>query len=40
MATHGSKRWYLPVAVGYLVAFTCVALTLHAGMGLGVASGI
>lgn len=40
MATQGSKRWYLPVAVGYLVAFTCLALTLQAGMGLGVAYGI
>lgn len=40
MATHGSRRWYLPVAAGYLVAFTCLALTLEAGMGLGVAYGI
>lgn len=40
MATHGSKRWYLPVAVGHLVAFTRLALTLQAGMGLGVAYGI
>lgn len=40
MATHGSKRWYVPVAAGYLLAFTCLALTLQAGMGLGVAYGI
>lgn len=40
MATHGSKRWYLRVGVGYVVAFTCLALTLQAGMGLGVAYGI
>ncbi|WP_372698711.1 multidrug efflux SMR transporter [Arthrobacter sp. JSM 101049] len=40
MATHGSKRWYVPVAAGYLLAFTCLALTLDAGMGLGVAYGI
>lgn len=40
MAIHGSKRWDLPVGVGYPVAFTCLALTLQAGMGLGVANGI
>lgn len=40
MATHSSRRWYLPVTVGYLVAFTCLALTLQAGIGLGVAYGI
>lgn len=40
MATHGSKRWYVPVGIGYLIAFTCLALTLRAGMGLGVAYGI
>ncbi|GAA1365631.1 multidrug efflux SMR transporter [Arthrobacter rhombi] len=40
MATHGSKCWYVPVAAGYLLAFTCLALTLDAGMALGVAYGI
>lgn len=40
MATHGSKRWHVPVAAGYLLAFTCLALTLDAGIGLGVAYGI
>ncbi|WP_417235276.1 DMT family transporter [Arthrobacter sp.] len=40
MATHGSKRWYVPVTAGYLLAFTCLALTLQAGMPLGVAYGI
>lgn len=27
----------MTIAVGYVVAFTCLALTLQAGMGLGVA---
>lgn len=40
MATHGSKRRYLAVGVGYLIAFTSLAFTLHAGMGLGVAYGV
>lgn len=37
VATHGSKRWHLPVAVGYLVTFISLALTLQAGMGFGAA---
>ncbi|WP_417235286.1 DMT family transporter [Arthrobacter sp.] len=40
MATHGIKRWYLPVGIGYLVAFARLALTLQAGMGLGIAYAI
>lgn len=40
VATHGNECWYVPVGVGYLVAFNRLALTLQAGMGLGVAYGI
>lgn len=42
MATHGSKRWdaTFGFGIGYLAAFTCLTLTLQAGMGLGVAYGI
>jgi small multidrug resistance pump len=40
MATHGRALWYLPVAVGYLSAFLLLALTLSAGIPLGVAYGI
>lgn len=39
MATHGSKRWYVLVVVGYLVALTCSALTLQADMGIWVSVG-
>ena len=39
-ASHGKKRWFALVAVGYLGAFICLGLTLNAGMGLGVAYGI
>ena len=31
------RRWYAAVAVGYLVAFTCLSLVLAEGMALGVA---
>lgn len=34
------RRWYAAVAVGYLSAFTLLALTLAAGMPLGVAYGV
>ncbi len=34
------KRWYGAVVVGYLVAFTMLALTLAGGLPLGVAYGI
>ena len=40
MATHGSRRWYVAVGVGYVVAFTCLALALQAGLGLGVVYGV
>ncbi|SDO09304.1 small multidrug resistance pump [Klenkia soli] len=39
-AAHGSRRWYIPVVIGYLVAFTMLALVLAEGIGLGVAYGI
>lgn len=34
------KRWYIPVAIGYTVAFSLLSLTLSEGMALGVAYGI
>lgn len=40
MAARGRRRWYAAVAVGYLVAFTCLGLVLAEGMALGVAYGI
>lgn len=37
----GSRRsWYVVVIVGYLLAFGLLSLTLHAGLGLGVAYGV
>ena len=35
-----NKRWYIPVAIGYTVAFSLLSLTLSEGMALGVAYGI
>jgi small multidrug resistance pump len=40
MAAIGSRRWYLPVVAGYLLAFTLLSGALAAGMPLGVAYGI
>ena len=40
MAARGRRRWYAAVAVGYLVAFTCLSLVLAEGMALGVAYGM
>lgn len=40
VASTGKRRWYVPVAVGYLLAFTLLTLTLEEGMNLGVAYGI
>ncbi|GAB3595666.1 DMT family transporter [Microbacterium tumbae] len=40
MATHGSKRWYVLVVVGYLIAFGALAAVLALGMPLGVAYGV
>ena len=34
------RRWYVPVAFGYTIAFLLLSLTLGAGMPLGVAYGI
>lgn len=39
-ALTGSKAWYVPVALGYLVAFSMLSFALQAGMGIGVAYGI
>ena len=39
-ATAGSRRWYAVVVAGYLVAFGLLSLTLHEGLGLGVAYGV
>ncbi|WP_026403072.1 DMT family transporter [Actinomadura rifamycini] len=37
----GARRaWFVPVAVGYLAAFTFLTLALHEGLGIGVAYGI
>jgi len=40
VASTGKRRWYLPVGVGYFLAFTLLTLTLDQGMSLGVAYGI
>ena len=40
MAALGEKRWYAGVLAGYAVAFTCLSLTLRAGMPLGMAYGV
>ncbi|MFC5064418.1 DMT family transporter [Actinomycetospora atypica] len=40
MAATGKKIWFAAVAVGYLVAFAMLVLTLSNGMALGVAYGI
>lgn len=34
------RRWILPIVVGYLLAFGFLALSLHAGLDVGVAYGI
>jgi len=39
-AITGSKLWYIPVAVGYGIAFTCLSFALQNDMPLGVAYGI
>lgn len=37
----GARRaWFVPVALGYAVAFALLSLSLHGGMALGVAYGI
>ena len=41
VAAVGSKRrWYAAVAAGYVVAFVLLSLSLHEGLGLGVAYGV
>ncbi|MGD9959234.1 DMT family transporter [Nocardioides sp.] len=39
-ASTGRPRWYVVVVVGYLAALAFLALTLDAGLGLGVTYGI
>lgn len=41
-ASGGFRRrlWLLPAAAGYIIAFSCLALSLKAGMQVGVAYGI
>ncbi|MCS5497160.1 SMR family transporter [Cnuibacter physcomitrellae] len=40
MATHGSRLWIIPVAIGYPIAFAMLVLTLAEGVPLGVTYGI
>lgn len=40
MATTGKAAWYIAVAAGYVLSFVLLALTLAAGMPLGVAYGV
>lgn len=39
-AVTGSWKWYFPVGIGYVVAFTALSFALANGMNLGVAYGI
>lgn len=40
VAARGRRAWYLPVALGYVIAFGLLSLALREGMPLGVAYGI
>jgi len=40
LATTRDRRWYVVVAVGYLLAFALLSAVLDQGIGLGVAYGI
>ena len=40
VATEGRKIFFIPVAVGYLVAFSLLAVALNLGLPIGVAYGI
>lgn len=40
LASEGTKRWFAPVVVGYVTAFSMLALALREGMPIGVAYGI
>ena len=39
-ATHGRRRWYAVVVVGYLLSFGALTLALDVGLGIGAAYGI
>ncbi len=39
MAVAGGRRWYILVAIGYVLAFCFLQLSLSAGLALGVAYG-
>jgi small multidrug resistance pump len=40
LATDGKKRFYVPVVIGYVVAFSLLAVALTLGLPIGVAYGI
>ncbi|MCE0459608.1 DMT family transporter [Curtobacterium flaccumfaciens] len=40
VATDGRKRFYIPVVIGYLVAFSLLAVALTLGLPIGVAYGV
>ncbi len=40
MASTGKRRWWVAVALGYIIAFTMLIFTLANGMALSVAYGI
>ena len=40
MASQGTRLWIIPVVLGYSIAFSLLAVTLHLGMTIGVAYGI
>lgn len=40
MASTGKRRWWVAVALGYIIAFNMLIFTLANGMALGVAYGI
>lgn len=40
IAAGGRRAWYIPVIVGYVIAFALLSGTLQAGMPLGVAYGV
>jgi small multidrug resistance pump len=40
LATDGKKRFYVPVVIGYVVAFSLLAVALTLGVPIGVAYGI
>lgn len=40
MAVTGGRIWYAAVGLGYVIAFSCLSLTLANGMDLAVAYGI